>query len=89
MHWQTLLQGIDGSACSYTVNYTDSISGTLCATATISAASCMHSVCEHVLKLPSLLTFCPTLSNVTVTVFGTNRLGMGPPSNLTFTGRYS
>ena len=80
---------IDGSANFYTINYTDSTFGTPCASVKIPVSSCVHDSCEHVLKRTSLAITCPSTSNITVTVFGTNRLGIGPPLNSTFTGTYS
>ena len=77
---------IGGSADFYTINYTDPTLGTLCASVRVPVTSCLHGVCEHALKRTHLAITCPSLLNIVVTVLGTNRLGMGPPLNSTFTG---
>ena len=66
---------IDGSVTSYTISYTDTISGASCGVATIPASSCSHGVCHHVFEASS--SSCPFSHSITVTVFGTNVLGNG------------
>ena len=75
--------GIDGSATSYTINYTDTISGSSCGLATIPASSCSHGVCQNMFELSS--SFCPFSDSITVTVFATNALGNGTTSRLVST----
>lgn len=75
--------GIDGSATSYDVNYTESTTGFTCASVTIPALTCAKGNCEHELKFSSSL--CQHPPSVTVVVTGTNRLGKGQPSILVFT----
>ena len=70
--------GVDGSAASYTIDYSDTISGSNCGLATIPASSCSHGVCQNVFELSSSL--CPFSDSITVTVFGTNALGNGTTS---------
>ena len=77
---------IGGSADFYTINYTDSTLGTLCALVRVPATSCLHGVRKHALKRTHLTITYPSLINIMVTVLGTNRLGMGSPLNSTFTG---
>ena len=87
--WQTsydFSEEIDGSADFYTISYTDSISGTLCTSVKVPAASCLHGICTHVLKRTYLSINCSSSSKIAITVFGTNRLGRGPPLNSTITG---
>ena len=80
------LHGVDLSAVSYTVNYTDTGSGVVCVSATIPTSSCVcNEVCEHKLKVPSTTSPCSSSStdddnSITVTVSGVNRLGQGPIS---------
>ena len=64
-----ITNGIDGSAFSYTINYTDSSSGVICKTEVVSDAdSCVNGTCEHDSEVsPSI---CFLSSDVTVIVSG-------------------
>ena len=57
-----LSEEIDESVHFYTINYTDSTFGTLCASVKISATSCLLGICKHVLKHSSVLITCPSSS---------------------------
>jgi hypothetical protein len=70
---------IDGSALFYTINYTESISNTTCASASILAASCLNQTCEHI-SIKANISACLTSPSIMMTVFGTNRLGNGSTS---------
>ena len=70
--------GIDGSALSYTISYTDSTTGVVCVSVTISATTCVQRVCT----VPSIdpLPCSQTIGNGTIriSISATNRLGNGP-----------
>ena len=74
----TISSGFDGSAISYIINYTDSASGVVCASATILVASCVDDICEHDFRIA--FTPCVSSSQITVSVCGTNVFGQGLPS---------
>ena len=67
--------GIDGSATSYTVQYSDSVYGYKCGSATIPASGCQGSICTHVFDVSS--SSCPSSADVNITVSATNILGEG------------
>ena len=67
--------GVDGSATSYTVNYTESTSGIVCASNAFLAMSCTNGICENEFKFTS--SSCSPSSIITVTAAGTNPLGTG------------
>ena len=70
---------IDGSATSYTIEYSDSTSSTGCNdSVTIPASLCINNVCNHVFKIAS--SFCSP-SDISVTAFATNVFGDGPHSS--------
>ena len=71
----TISDGIDGSATSYTITYTDTLSGDTCGRATIPASVCLNRMCSHVFEVSS--SNCRPFSDINVTVFGTNILGNG------------
>ena len=73
-----ITEGVDGSALSYTISYSDSVSGINCHSTTISASSCDDGICSDVFEASASL--CPPLTDITVTVFATNILGNGPTS---------
>ena len=64
-----ITDGVDGSAVSYTINYTDSSPGVVCKTEVISITdSCVNGTCEHDSEVsPSI---CFLSSDVTVIVSG-------------------
>ena len=77
--------GFDGSAISYTINYTDLTSGVVCASKSILASSCVKEICEDNFRVST--TFCKSSSHITVTIWGMNVLGKGLPSSpLSITG---
>ena len=64
-----ITDGIDGSAVSYTINYTNSSSGVVCKTEMISVAdSCVNGNCEHDSEISPLI--CFSSSAITVIVSG-------------------
>ena len=69
---------IDGSAISYTINYTDTITGMNCGLVMIPASSCRRGVCQNVFELSS--SSCPLSDSITVTVYSTNALDNGTSS---------
>ena len=72
---------VDGSALIYSINYMDSNSSSLCASAEVPATSCLNQTCEYIFTKSNFLA-CLTLSqSIMVTVFGANRLGNGSRSD--------
>lgn len=69
-----IAEGIDGSALSYTISYSDSMSEIICHSTTISASSYDGGMCSDVFIASASL--YPPLTDITVTVFATNILGM-------------
>ena len=63
---------------NYTITFYDSISGSKCESATVSASSCETSVCSHFMDVSS--SSCYNVSNVNVTVFARYSVGDGPES---------
>lgn len=76
-------EGIDGSACNYTILYSESASQVLerilCGSVTISASKCTTGQCIHTFDIPST---CSNITRIAVTVFGTSILGNSPMSVL-------
>lgn len=68
---------IDGSATSYTISYTDSLSGRLCISSLIS--HCENRMCSHQYQLSD--STCPNCVDINITVFATNILGNGRSSD--------
>ena len=73
-----MFEGFDGSVVSYTISYSDSLSGTVCGSVIILASSCRHKFCSHVFD--AFNSSCSYSAEITVTVFGTNAFGVGPVS---------
>ena len=75
--------GIDGSPLSYTISYTDSTTGVVCESVTISATNCMQR--DTVCTVPSIdpLPCSQTIGNGTIriSISATNRLGNGPATH--------
>ena len=72
----SLTNGVDGSAISYTITYTDTKSELICKSTTIPTSSCQEETCTHYFDVTS--SNCQSSSNITLTVFATNILGNGP-----------
>ena len=71
--------GIDGSASSYNITYTDAVSQIICASVDIPASSCSNDICEHEFRMSS--SECASSAPlVVVAVAGANVLGIGQPS---------
>ena len=66
--------------------YSDSTSGSICGSATITASSCTDEMCAHSFNFDTSLSLCPPAADIGVTVFATNMLGNGPTSEPTFQG---
>ena len=71
--------GIDGSATSYTITYTNPRYGLICNRAVAPASQCVNGICSHHLNLSS--SNCSAFSEIMVSVFGTNVLGNGTSTN--------
>lgn len=67
--------GIDGSATSYTITYTDAVSSDMCSEVTVPATVCVKGICSHLFEVSS--SNCRPFADISVTVFGTNVLGNG------------
>jgi hypothetical protein len=74
----TISGEIESIVASYTISYVDSTYGGVCGLATVLATSCVNGLCRHTFDVSS--SSCPPLSNINVTVFGTNQLGNGSTS---------
>ena len=70
---------IDGSAQSYTITYTDSMTSTVYSSVGIQASSCDGQMCGHQFEVSS--SSCVPSADVTITMFATNILGRGQTSN--------
>lgn len=74
---------ITGSTISYTINYSDSLTGISCGVIHVPASSCRAGTCYHTFEVPSS---CLHSDGINVTVYATNALGNGPPSQPITTG---
>ena len=74
----------DGSARSYTITYTDSVSGRTCGSVTIPADVCSNGVCKNVFDV--FHSTCPRTNGINVTVIAVNVLGSGPESDIVMNG---
>lgn len=71
---------MDGSADSYTIEYSDSDSNEVCNSTTILASACQNGGCQHELEVHS--NPCSSSSSyLTVVASASNRLGNGTYSN--------
>ena len=74
-----IAEGIDGSASSYTIIYTDTESGgILCDSVKVPGFSCQGELCSHLFDVSS--SSCVNSTNISVAVYATNLLGDGPAS---------
>jgi hypothetical protein len=71
--------GIDGSAHTYNITYTDAVSQIICVSVDIPVSSCSNGICEHELRMSSSECAASAL-HIVVAVAGTNVLGTGRPS---------
>ena len=71
--------GIDGSASSYNITYTDAVSQIICASVDIPVSSCSNGICEHEFRLSSSECASSAL-HIVVAISGANLLGIGQPS---------
>lgn len=74
-----IYEGIDGSATTYTIIYSDSSFGSTCSSMKIPASACADGTCSHVYNATN--SSCPPYTGITVTVFASNILGDGLLSN--------
>ena len=72
--------GVDGSAHNYTISYTDSNTGDVCYSLTISASCCVQGICMVPAISPPPCSNRPRNGNINVSISATNQLGTGPPS---------
>ena len=89
-YWQkkvNITNGLDGSATNYTVVYSDTSSETICYSTTLPASACgsPRGICKHVQNFP--LSSCPQPIGIRMSVYGTNVVRSGPPSNTITVGR--
>ena len=75
-----ITEGIDGSASSYTIIYTDTESGgiSVCDSIKVPAFRCQEGICRHLFDVSS--SRCVNSTNISVAVYATNILGDGPAS---------
>lgn len=74
-----MMQSIDSSIISYTINYTDANTGRSCGNGTLLATSCINGACSHEFQVKS--SKCPPEANFTIKMYGTNALGNGRNSD--------
>lgn len=83
-----IAEGIDGSAASYNIIYTDTESGgILCDSIKVPAFGCQGSLCSHLFDVSSSY-YCVNSTNISVAVSATNVLGDGPASEPVFVDLY-
>ena len=82
----SISEGIDGSVKTYTFNFTYSNSKCGHALETVPITSCENEVCSYTLETLDSLSFFYRSSQVMLTVFASNVLGDGLPSNLSYIG---
>ena len=68
----------DGSATSYNITYSDASSGSICASVRLLPSDC-EGLCSHVFQVAN--SACPPCVDINTTLFATNLLGNGQPSN--------
>ena len=73
-------EGVNGSALSYTISYTDSNTGEMCNFLTISASSCKQGICTVPFINPLSCSEVVGEGDIDISITANNRLGKGPPS---------
>ena len=76
-------EGVDGSALSYIISYTDSNTGELCSSLTLPASSCKQGICTVPFISPMPCSGSETVAedgDVDISISADNRLGRGPPT---------
>ena len=73
-------EGVNGSALSYTISYTDSNTGEICNSLTISASSCKQGTCTVPFINPLPCSENVGDGDIDISISANNRLGRGPPS---------
>ena len=72
--------GVDGSALNYTISYTDSNTGDVCYSLTISASSCKQGICTVPSINPLPCSEREGNGNIDISISASNHLGRGPSS---------
>ena len=73
-------EGVNGSALTYTISYTDSNTGEMCNSLTISALSCKQGICTVPFISPLPCSETVGDGDIDISISANNRLGKGPPS---------
>ena len=76
-------EGVDGSALSYIISYTDSNTGELCSSLTLPASSCKQRICTVPFISPMPCSDSEIVDgdgDIDISISADNRLGRGPPS---------
>ena len=76
-------EGVNVSATSYMIKYSDASTGELCGS---TSNSCVGGVCSEEFKIASSL--CRPSADINVTVSAVTNLGEGPPTNPILEGEY-
>ena len=82
----SISEGIDGSVKTYTFNLTYSNSECSHNLKTVPVSSCESEVCSYTLESLASLSCFDRSSQVMLTVFASNILGDGLPSNVSYIG---
>ena len=77
-HPFNISNGIDGSANSYTITYSEATSGNVCGSAIIPTSSCDDRECRYLLKIDLSSSCLSSTGSVCMTAFATNVIGNGP-----------
>ena len=76
----TISDGFQNHIISYSISYSDSVTGNICSqTTTIPAIMCYNRICTDVFEVSS--SFCHPSTNITISVFATSMLGPGQSSD--------
>ena len=82
----SISEGIGGSVKTYTFNFTYSNSECGHSLKTVPVSFCESEVCSYTLETSDSLSFFERPSQVMLTVFASNILGDGLPSNISYIG---
>ena len=80
----TTSDGIDGSATSFSIIYSDSRSGSSCGSTVLPSSDCQAGICSHVFQINN--SDCPPCVDINITAFSTNVLGNGAISDVVTIG---
>ena len=73
-----ILESGDNPPTSYTITYSDALSGSICGSATVPAYSCMNGTCCH--TFGEISSPCSSNGDISVAVFAMSIVGDGPSS---------